>query len=154
MLPDFLKEFPNLHPLIVHFPVALLVIAVVGQIAALFFPKNIQLKWFTFLLLLGGCIGSLIAIYTAVHLSGDADENAFDLFETHRLFGILTFWVSLVATIFRFVTIKWFHKNWWEIILTALIISTGVLVTITGHHGAKMVYIYDVGPKGNGVLSK
>jgi uncharacterized membrane protein len=154
MIPDFLKEFPNLHPLIVHFPISLLVLAVLAQLAVLFFPKNIQLKWLTFLLLLGGCIGSFIAIQTAVHISGDADEKAIPIFETHYLFGNLTFWFSLVSAIFRFLTIKWFLKRWLEIIVTALIITTSIFVTITGHHGAKLVYIYGVGPQNNGIMSK
>ena len=117
MTPDFLKEFPNLHPLIVHFPIAFLVGAVLAQLAVLFFPKNTQLKWFTFLLLLAGCIGALIAIRTAVHVNGDADDKAIEIFETHQLFGNLTFWCSLLATILRFVTIKWFKKRWMEIIV-------------------------------------
>jgi uncharacterized membrane protein len=154
MIPDFLKEFPNLHPLIVHFPISLLVLGVLAQLAVLFSPENIQLKWLTFILLLGGCIGSLIAIQTAVHISGDADEKAIPIFETHELFGKLTFWFSLLATIFRFITIKWFSKKWLEIIVTALIFTTAIFVTITGHHGAKLVYIYGVGPQNNGIMSK
>ncbi len=151
---DMFKEFPNLHPLFVHFPISFLVGAVLAQLAVLFFPKNTQLKWFTFLLLLAGCLGALIAIYTAVHISGDADEKAILIFETHQLFGNLTFWFSLLAAILCFVTIKWFKKRWLEIIVTAVIITTSVFVTITGHHGAQMVHVYGVGPQGNGVINK
>ena len=154
MIHDIFKQFPNLHSLFVHFPIALLLFAVLTQLAVLFFPKNINLKWFTFALLLSGCIGALIAIQTAVHISGDADDEALEIFETHRLFGLLTFWFSLGATPIRFVTIKWFRKKWMEIILAIVILSTGVFVTIAGHHGAQLVYIYNVGPQGNNVMSK
>ena len=151
---DMFRDFPNLHPLFVHFPIAFLVGAAIAQLAGLFFPKDIQLKWFTFLLLLAGCLGALIAIQTAVHLSGDADEKAISLFETHQLFGNLTFWFSLLAMILRFLSLKWFKKKWLENIVAAVIITTSVFVAITGHHGAKMVYIYNVGPQGNAVMSK
>ena len=154
MIPNFLKEFPNLHPLIVHFPIVLLLLAMLAQLAVLFFPKNNQLKWLTFSLLLTGCIGTFIAIQTAVHISGDADDKAIEIFETHQLFGNLTFWFSLVATILRFAISKWVKKKWLEIILTSLILTIAVFVTITGHHGAQLVHIYDVGPKGNNVMSE
>ena len=154
MIPNFLKEFPNLHPLIVHFPIVLLLLALLAQLAVLFFPKNNQLKWLTFLLLFTGCLGTFIAIQTAVHISGDADDKALEIFEAHQRFGNLTLWFSLAATIIRIVTLKWFKKKLWEIILTILLITISVFVTITGHHGAQLVHIYDVGPKGNNVMSK
>jgi uncharacterized membrane protein len=144
-----------LHPLFVHFPIAFLVGAVLAQFTVVIFPKNIQLKWFTFSLLLAGCIGALIAIQTAVHVSGAADFEAIEIFETHRFYGLLTFWFSLAAAILRFVTIKWLtKKRWLEIIVTAAIIATAAFVTIAGHQGAQMVYVYGVGPKGNGVMNK
>ena len=154
MIPDFLKEFPNLHPLIVHFPIVLLLLALLAQLAVLFFSKNIQLKWFTFFFLLTGCIGTFIAIQTAVHISGDADDKALEIFEAHQRFGNFVLWFSLSATVLRFATIKWFKKKLVEIILTVLLITISVFVTITGHHGAQLVHIYDVGPKGNSVMSK
>lgn len=154
MIHNLFKQFPNLHPLIVHFPIALLLTAVLTQLAILFFPKNINLKWFTFFLLLAGCIGALIAVQTSVHISGVADDNAFEIFETHRLFGLLTFWFSLGSTMMRFITINWIRKRWIEIILTILILATSGLVLITGHHGAQLVYIYNVGPQGNNVMTK
>ena len=154
MIPNFLKEFPNLHPLIVHFPIVLLLLAMIAQLAVLFFPKNNQLKWLAFLFLLTGCIGTFIAIQTAVHISGDADDKALEIFEAHQRFGNLTLWFSLAATIIRCVTLKWFKKKGVEIFLTILLITISVLVTITGHHGAQLVHIYDVGPKGNNVMSK
>ncbi len=154
MLHDIFKDFPNLHPLFVHFPIALLLFAVLTQLAVLFFPNNKNLKWFTFALLISGCIGALIAVQTAVHISGDADDKALDIFETHRLFGLLTFWFSLGATLIRLATILWFRKKWFEIILTIIILTTAIFVTITGHHGAQLVYIYNVGAQGNNVMSK
>ena len=154
MISDLFNQFPNLHPLFVHFPIALLLGAVIAQLAVLFFPKKTNIKWFTFFLLVTGCIGALVAVQTAVHVSGDADNIAIEIFETHRLMGLYTFWFSLASMLLRFVTIKWYRKKWMEIILAILILSTGTLVVIAGHHGAQLVYIYNVGPQGNNVMSK
>ena len=154
MFNDVFEQFPNLHPLFVHFPIALLLAAIVVQLAVLFFPKNTNLKWFTFFLLLAGCIGAWIAVQTAVHISGDADDKAIEIFETHRLSGLLTFWFSLAATLLRFATILWFRKTILEYGLVILILSTGIFVTVAGHYGAQLVYIYNTGPQGNNVMSK
>jgi uncharacterized membrane protein len=151
---DIFKGFPNLHPLFVHFPIVLLLLAAAAQLAVLFFPGNIQLKWLSLILIIAGCVGAFIAIQTAVHVSGDADEKALLIFERHRLYGQLTFYISLAASIIRFITIKWFPKRWTEIFLTIIFAGIALLVMITAHHGAQMVYLYGVGPQGNGVLSK
>ena len=153
-MQEIFKDFPNLHPLFVHFPIVLLLLAATTQIAILFFPKNSQLKWLTFFLIATGSLGAYMAMQTGTHLSGDADEKAFDIFETHYLFARLTFWTSLAASIIRLIALKWYAKRWMEYILVALFITIAVFVTITAHHGAKMVYIYNVGPQGNGILSE
>ena len=154
MIYNLFKDFPNLHPLVVHFPIVLLLLACLTQLAILYFPKNENLKWLTFFLLITGCLGAFIAVQTAVHVNGDADDKAIEIFETHRLLGLFTAWFSLGATALRLITIKWFRKKWLEIILTIVILSTGIFVTIAGHHGAQLVYIYNVGPQGNNVMTK
>jgi uncharacterized membrane protein len=151
---DIFKGFPNLHPLFVHFPIVLLLLAAMAQLAVLFLAENKQLKWLSFLLIVTGCVGAFIAIKTATHVSGDADERAIAIYEWHQLLGQITFYSSLVAAILRFITIKWFTNNWVEIFLAVLFIAVGILVAITAHHGAQMVYIYGVGPMGNGILVK
>ena len=153
-MPEVFKQFPNLHPLVVHFPIVFLLTAVCTQIATLVFPTKTEIKWLTFILLIAGCIGAQLAIQTSVHISGEADENAFPVLETHRWYGLATFWVSLTAVVFRLVTLKWLKRRFAEYLLAVVIILAGSLVVITGHHGAQMVYIYDVGPKGNGVMTK
>lgn len=154
MTLELFKQFPNIHPLVVHFPIVFLLTAIFTQIASLLAPSKTGIKWVTFILLLAGCAGAQLAIQTSVHISGEADDKAFAIFETHRLFGLATFWVSLIATVFRFVANKWLKGKVVEYLLTATIVITGALVAIAGHQGAQMVYVYDVGPKGNGVMSK
>jgi len=152
MIPDFLQEFPNLHPLIVHFPIVLLLLAALTQFAVLFFQKSNQLKWLSFLFMVLATIGAFIAYHTGVHISGDASNEAIEIFEKHKLLGTITLWTSLLASLLRFSTLKWFSKKWVEIILFTLFISVAILVSVTAHHGAQMVYIYGIGPQGNGVM--
>ena len=154
MLHNAFKDFPNLHPLVVHFPIVLILLAMFAQAGVLLYPKNISLQWLTFYLLFTGSVSAFIAVQTGVHISGTADDKAIDIFETHHRLGLLTQWFSLAATIIRFITIKWFRKKWMELILSLAIFLAGIFVAITGHHGAQLVHIYDVGPQGKNILSK
>lgn len=99
-------------------------------------------------------VGAFIAYQTGVHVSGDADEKAIEIFETHHLLATITLWTSVFATVIRFITLKWYSKKWVEIVILAVFLSAAVLVTVTAHLGAQMVYIYGVGPQGNGIMNK
>ncbi len=153
-MSDLFKDFPNLHPLLVHFPIALLLLALLAQCMVLFIKDNRIFKWISFFFIATGCLSAYIAMQNGTHLSGDADEKAFTIFETHYLFARITLWCSLIISVVRFVVIKWYPKRCMEYVLLCLFAITAITVTVTAHHGAQMVYIYGIGPKGNGILSK
>ena len=74
---DTFQDFPNLHPLFVHFPIVLLLLAALAQFLVLFKPGYKELKWLVLFFAASGFTGALIAILNASHLSGDADAKAF-----------------------------------------------------------------------------
>lgn len=153
-MQDLFKDFPNLHPLFVHFPIVLLLLAATAQIAVLFFKNNPQLKWLSFTMAVLATIGAYIAFMTGPHISGEADDLAIPVFETHRKLANITLYLSLSATIIRLVALKWYRRQWMEYLLVLLFTTSAVLVAATAHHGAQLVYVYGVGPKGNAVLSE
>lgn len=149
------EGFPNIHPMIVHFPIVLLLLALVAQIATLVVKSNLKaLNTVTLFFLITGTIGSLIAVQTAPHISGDANTEAFEIFEEHRRFALFTFWTALGVSALHFIFIKWYYRKWNNLIITLLLIILASFVFITGHNGAKLVYIHSIGPKGKGVLSE
>ena len=149
---DTFQDFPNLHPLFVHFPIVLLLLAALAQFLVLLKPQYKELKWLVLFFVASGFIGALIAILNASHLSGEADAKAFAVFEVHYLLGYSILWLSLFASAIRFTTIKWYNRKWAEYGIAALLGLICILVAITGHLGAQLVYIYNVGPQGNGLL--
>ncbi len=153
-MQDLFKDFPNLHPLLVHFPIVLLLLALLAQSMVLFFKDNKTFKWISFFFMATGCLSAYIAMQNGTHISGDADEKAFAIFETHYLLANITLWSSLVISIIRLAVIKWYPRRWMEFVLLGLFTVTAITVSITAHHGAQLVYIYGVGPQGNGILSK
>ena len=153
-MQDLFKDFPNLHPLLVHFPIVLLLLALLAQSMVLFFKDNKTFKWISFFFMATGCLSAYIAMQNGTHISGDADEKVFAIFDTHLLFARITLWSSLVISIIRLAVIKWYPRRWMEFVLLGLFTVTAITVSITAHHGAQLVYIYGVGPQGNGILSK
>ena len=152
-MKSLFEGLPSLHPLLVHFPIVLLLTALISHIGALLLKKHRRpFTVLTFGLLLLGTLGALAAIQTATHISGDADEGAFTVFEIHQRFAWISFWIASSTTVLHFVGLRKDTGAWINYLILILLISLSVILFITGHHGARLVYQYGVGPMGNGIL--
>ncbi len=144
---DF-SQFPSLHPLLVHFPIVLIIIAFVIQFLH-FFVWEKQLSLLTFISILCGFIGAYIAgnFFNpgVIGLSGAAK----DIFELHRDLAGYTIWLAKLTVIIKFIShfvVK--KKLIFEILVTILLFVSVVLVIYTAHYGAMLVHIEGVGPQG------
>lgn len=95
-IPAGFDEFPNLHPLVVHFTIVLLLLAFLSQITSFLVPKK-PLSYITMVLLLGGFIGGIQAAKVFhVHPMALSDHvNA--LFESHEKFANWTLWLTGIS---------------------------------------------------------
>ncbi|MCC5905738.1 MAG: hypothetical protein JJU13_06015 [Balneolaceae bacterium] len=144
MIPDWI---PNIHPFIVHFPIALLVLAVLFDAARLFFRQQDWLEKATLALYATGSLG-LIASFWSGRQAVDTVSvtgNAVPVVTSHEDWALYTLIYFLVFTGIRFVT-------WWKqlekgFVLPVLIVfaigGTGMLWH-TGELGAKLVYKHGV----------
>ncbi len=146
-VPDHINNFPNYHPLIVHFPIVLLLIAAAMQIALLFFKNKAFNIAVIILTVLGFITGLLAATVFHAHAASTVSPQAMELFESHEKFAMITIWISGFASAFKIAGL-FFHKKWIEIIAVLLLLSSAVTVSIAGHHGAELVYKQGIGPKG------
>lgn len=145
------SDFPNLHPLVVHFPIVLLLLAFFSQIAALFVYRK-PLSWVTLLLLAGGFLGALLASQVFHAHAEGLSESAHEIFETHESLASVTLWLSGIALVFKIISHFVFDaKKWAEWIVLLVITGAAVTVSLTGHLGSQMVYLEEIGPGGNKV---
>lgn len=142
------KDFATLHPLIVHFPIVLLLIAALIQITGLFVFKE-QLSWVTLLLTAGGLIGAYVSSnYVHPHTNGLSDTAVWIL-EQHEKYADYTVWGALIATVGKAISHFIFkRKIWAEIVVTICLIGTTYFVSEAGHYGAQLIHIEGVGAKG------
>lgn len=139
---------PNLHPFIVHFPIALLVVAVLFDAALLFFKKQSWLHKTVLALYTTGTLGLIAAFLSGrqavdtVSVTGDAIA----IVTSHEDWALYTLIYFSFFTLLRGWT--WWKsmedKKW---VLPGMVVlavaGTGMLWN-TGEKGAKLVYKYGV----------
>ena len=127
----------NFHPVLVHLPIGILLLAGLFQLLSLN-PKYTGLHAATSIALFWGMICAVASCISGYLLSqsGDYDE---ELVNTHKWFGITTAFISLIAYLF----------NRWENVFAKWVILVMVpLVIVTGHLGGSLTHGSDFLTKG------
>lgn len=144
------KEFPSLHPLIVHFPIVLILLAAVLQIVVVWKSDWRQIRWTTFFIMAGAFLSSLSAS-TVFHAmpSADAPKAAMEIFEEHEKYAQLTLWMSGITLLVKGIGIFFrINKRSYSVLVLIAAIVTAIFLSITGHHGARLTHVAGVGPMG------
>lgn len=141
MLPDHLM---TAHPLLVHFPIALLVLGTVGEILAALLPRWKQLQALAGALVTIGAL-SLIPTYLTGRQAADALSSPFPRTElavaTHSDWAWWTLWFFVALAVVR-LGMQWRKrltgKTRWGMAAASLV---GLfLIYETAEHGGELVY--------------
>lgn len=144
---DF-DEFPNLHPMVVHFPIVLLLLAVILQLIQLF-TLNRTMDWVILLTVGAGFIGAYVAgTFVHPHTEG-LTEAAKKVLGHHDKYAMWTMWSSAIAAVLKIVSLfRVKLKRGFEIGVFVIMAFAAYSVAQAGHYGSQLVYIEGVGPKG------
>jgi uncharacterized membrane protein len=143
-------DYPSLHPLAVHFPIVLILLAMAFQVVVTCKLDWVQIRWAT-LLLMTAAFFSALAASTFFHamLSPSAPKSCWVVFTEHEKYAQYTLWMSgatlLLKAIGDFYKI---NRRSYEVVVLIAAILTSTFLTITGHHGARLTHIEGVGPMG------
>lgn len=136
----------HLHPLMVHFPIALLITGFVADTAYLFYKKEACLSKLGFYLMLAGTLGAIAAVLSGTFFTEEMKGSAELVRGQHETFANITMYLMIVASILRIVlAIRGIteSKAGWVVYLLYLI--GVIMVGYTGLLGGTIVFNYMIG---------
>jgi uncharacterized membrane protein len=137
----------HLHPMIVHFPIALITVGFVADIASVLFKKEKCLSKTGFYLMI---LGSLAAIagWSTGHLFTEAPTQGeiLKVFLRHENWAFVTMILIITGTIFRiWLVLKKKEETPLRWIVFGFYLMALIAVTYTGFMGGTMVYNFMIG---------
>lgn len=147
LIPDWA---PNIHPMIVHFPIALILGAIGADLLALLFRRWDWLRPATVALYVAGGASAVLTYFTGTWAADavSVPAEAQPVLTEHSNLAWWTMWFFGVYALIRLGAHLW-SKTRGQVavqgLLFVLALGGSYLLYETGDHGAKMVYKYGVG---------
>lgn len=135
-------EIEHLHPMVVHFPIALFISALGLEVLSLITGKESLHKSAVHIYILAALIAPLV-VRTGFLEEGRVRVHH-PLLEQHESFALWTMWVSVMSLPVLWFVQKEFPK-YFRIVLLVFLIAAAALVSLTGDKGGHMVFEYGVG---------
>jgi uncharacterized membrane protein len=144
-----IEEFPTLHPLVVHFPIMLIILAAAFQVVSMLVFRR-EMGWVVVVMAFLGSVGAYLASNVFHPHTTGLTENAQRLLVEHELFAAYSLWLAASGFVLKSVSQFFLERRWWsEAVVTIVLLGAAVAVAWAGHHGAELVHKEGVGPRGN-----
>ena len=144
LLPG-VQHLQNIHPLVVHFPIAFLVGAALFYFLSWIF-RNQTFATTAFLLLILGTLAAGAAVGTGLYaeegvmVSRSVREH---LLEPHETVMLVTLGLSIVLSVWALIERPFPKRGKWIFLL--LFLALLGIMTVGADYGARMVYDYNAG---------
>lgn len=133
----------HIHPMLVHFPIALVAFGFLADCSSLFFKKEACLSKMGLYLLIAGTLAALAALLSGLLFTSEMSGAAGEVMETHELMAWLTVSALVITSLLRIYLLKQKQENislkW---LAFGFYAAAAVLVSITGFFGGSLVYNY------------
>lgn len=140
-------DISHLHPMIVHFPIALLLTGLLFDIVGFFSKGNFFSKTGFYLLILGA-LGVFAAYLSGTYAgSGITEQGALkQALETHEGAAQLTLWLVGITAVFRVILeVLRQYRGALKAVALVLFLASALSIARTGYYGGELVYKHAAG---------
>ena len=139
----------HLHPLIVHFPIALIIIGFLADLFSLFFKKEKCLTKTGFYLMILGALSAVAAWVTGQLFTDHPEEgDILTVFQKHSTGALVTMILIVCGALLRlWLTIRKEEESQLRWLVFILYFLAFAAVIFTGFMGGNMVYNFMLGGK-------
>lgn len=133
----------HLHPILVHFPIALIITGFIAEIVFIYFKKKVCLKEAGFYLLITGTVCAFFALLAGILFTGELIGEAGIVQETHETMAWITLGALIITSVLHLIIRS--NNNKYTRLKRIAFIAYGlaaISVSITGFYGGKLVYNY------------
>tara|TARA_R110001583_G_scaffold48642_3_gene152339 strand:- start:3825 stop:4280 length:456 start_codon:yes stop_codon:yes gene_type:complete len=136
----------HLHAIIIHFPIALLIVGFLSEIISFFIKKDF-FKTAAFYLLILGALGTITAYITGGYAGEGIEEGPLlEPMNLHKQAAFLILWGSIITVLFKSAVFYFkFHKPWAKGIGFLLYMLLVIAVGRTGYLGGQLVFSHGAG---------
>ena len=133
----------HFHPMLVHFPIALVMFGFIIELASLIIKKELCLPKLSLYLLVTGTLATVAAWLSGELFTSEMSGAAGSVKESHELFAFITMCLLIVTSVIRLMLASGKKENstlkWISFILYGI---AAITVSITGFFGGTLVYNY------------
>ncbi len=136
----------HFHPMVVHFPIAIIIVGFLADITSLLFRKEKCLSTMGFYLEVLGVLAAIVAFGTGYFFTSPMDGEAGALRDRHELFATFTLVTIIIAAFFR-ILLVYLKKEESKLkyVAMGIFFLSFIFVSITGYLGGILVLEYLVG---------
>jgi uncharacterized membrane protein len=136
----------HFHPMIVHFPIALIIVGFLADLFSLIIKREKCLSTMGFYLEILGTLAAIAAFSTGYFFTSPMDGEPGLMRDRHETFALLTLISILLAVAFRiYIVVKKKEESGLKFIALAFFFLAFIFVSITGFLGGILVMEYMIG---------